>query len=119
MLTTWSAWVAVLAGICLLIAPFAMGYSALSTVATTEAVVLGVLIAALGLWAALGTDIPAYGDYLLLVCGAWSIVAPFALAYTDTVMARNSDVIAGIVVAAVGIYRAYLAWPGAHRKVPA
>ena len=115
----WNAWIAVLAGICLLIAPFATGYSTLSTVATAEAVVLGLLIAALALWTALGTGVPAYVDYLLMLCGAWSIVAPFVLAYTDTAMARNSDVIAGIVVAAVAIYRAFVASPGAHRKVTA
>ncbi|HYU78107.1 MAG TPA: SPW repeat protein [Vicinamibacterales bacterium] len=115
----WSAWIAVLAGIGLLVAPFAAGYSTLSTVATAEAVVLGLLIAALALWAALGTDVPAYVDYLLMVGGAWSIVAPFVLAYADTTMARNSDVIAGIVVAAVAVYRAFLASPGVHRKVTA
>jgi hypothetical protein len=115
----WSASIAVAAPICLLIAPFATGYRTLSTVATAEAVVLGLLIAALALWTALGTGGPAYVDYLLMACGAWSIVAPFVLAYTDTAMARNSDVIAGIVVAAVAVYRVFLASPGAHRKVAA
>ncbi len=115
----WSAWIAVVAGVGLLVAPFAAGYSTL-TVATTEAVVLGLLIAALALWMALGTDVPQYVDYALLVCGLWSIVAPFALAYTDTAMARNSDLIAGLVVAAVALYRAFVAaTPGAQRKVTA
>jgi hypothetical protein len=34
-------------------------------------------------------------------------------------MARNADVIAGIVVLAVAVYRAYMASPGAHRKATA
>ena len=80
---------------------------------------VGLLIAGLGLWTALGTDVPASVDYLLIVCGAWSIIAPFVLAYSGTTMARNSDVIAGIVVAAVAAYDAFLASPGAHRKVTA
>ena len=115
----WSAWITVLAGVCLLAAPFATGYNTLSNVATAEAVVLGVLIAGLGLWTALGTEVPAYVDYLLMVCGAWSIIAPFALAYGNTGMARNSDVIVGIVVAAVTVYRTFVASPGAHQKVTA
>ena len=115
----WSAWIAVLAGVCLLVAPLAAGYSGVSAVATAEAVVLGVLIAALALWAAFGTDVPHYVDYLLLACGAWSIVAPFALGYSDTAVARNSDVIAGIVVVAVAVYRAFGTSFGAHRKATA
>jgi len=51
-----------------------------------------------------------------MVCGAWSIIAPFALAYGDTEMARNSDVIVGIVVAAVAVYRTCVASRGATRK---
>jgi SPW repeat len=115
----WSPWITVLAGIGLAAAPFATGYNTLSTVATTEAIVLGVLIAGLGLWTALGTAVPAYIDYLLMVCGGWSIIAPFVLAYSETTMARNSDVIAGIVVAAVAVYRAVSASPGARQKVTA
>jgi SPW repeat len=115
----WSPWITVLAGIGLVAAPFATGYNALSNVATTEAIVLGLLIAGLGLWAALGTAVPAYIDYLLMVCGGWSIIAPFVLAYSDTTIARNTDVIAGIVVAAVAVFRAVSASPGARQKVTA
>jgi SPW repeat len=115
----WSQWITVLAGIGLAAAPFATGYKTLSDVATTEAIVLGVLIAGLGLWTALGPEVPAYIDYLLMVCGGWSIIAPFVLGYSDTTSARNSDVIAGIVVAAVAVYRAVSASPGARQKVTA
>jgi SPW repeat len=115
----WSPWITVVAGIWLVAAPFATGYNTLSDVATIEAVVLGVLIAGLGLWTAFGTTVPAYIDYLLIVCGGWSIIAPFVLAYSDTTIARNSDVIAGMVVAAVAVYRVVFASPGARQKVTA
>jgi hypothetical protein len=115
----WSPWITVLAGLGLVAAPFATGYNTLSDVATIEAIALGLLIAGLGLWTALGTDVPAYVDYLLILWGGWSIVAPFVLAYSETPMARNSDVIAGIVVAAVAAYRAISASPGARQKVTA
>jgi hypothetical protein len=115
----WSPWITVLAGIWLVAAPFATGYNTLSNVATTEAIVLGAVIAGLGLWTALGTGVPAYIDYLLMVCGGWSIVAPFVLAYSETTIARNSDVIAGIVVAAIALYRVVSASPGARHRVTA
>ena len=115
----WSAWTTVLAGVCLLAAPFATGYNTLSNLATAEAVVLGLLIAGLGLWTALGSEVPAYVDYLLIVCGAWSVTAPFVLGYGNTTMALNSDVIVGIVVAAVAVYRTFVASPGGHEKVTA
>jgi SPW repeat len=115
----WSPWITVLAGIGLVAAPFVTGYNTLSNIATTEAVVLGVLIAGLGLWTAVSAGVPAYVDYILMICGGWSILAPFALAYSDTTIARNSDVIAGIVVAAVAVYRAVSASPGARQKVTA
>jgi hypothetical protein len=115
----WTPWITVLAGIGLVVAPFAAGYNALSDVATAEAIVLGVLIAGLGLWTALGTAVPAYIDYFLMLCGGWSIIAPFVLAYSDTTIARNIDVLAGVVVAAVAVYRAIAASPGARHKVTA
>jgi hypothetical protein len=111
----WSPWITVLAGFWLVAAPFAARYNTLSNVATTEAIVLGVVIAGLGLWTALGTGVPAYIDYLLMVGGGWSIIAPFVLAYSDTAIARNSDVIAGIIVAAVAVYRIVSASSGARR----
>lgn len=53
----WSPCITVLAGIWLVAAPFATAYNTISNVA--EAIALGVVIAALGLWTALGTGVPA------------------------------------------------------------
>ena len=52
-------------------------------------------------------------------CAALTALAMFALAYGNTGMARNSDVVVGIVVAAVAVYRTFVASPGAHQKVTA
>lgn len=115
----WWPWITVLAGVALVAAPFAAGYNTVSDVATIEAVVLGVVVLGLGLWTALGEAVPAYVDYLLMLCGGWSIIAPFVLGYSDTTMARNADMIAGVVVAAVAVYRAVAASPGARQKLAA
>jgi hypothetical protein len=55
----------------------------------------------------------------MMVGGAWSIAAPFVLAYSSISMARNSDVIVGIVVAAVALYRVVSASQGARQRVTA
>jgi len=116
----WCPWITVLAGVGLVVAPFATGYYAVSNVATVEAIALGVVIAGLGLWTAFGETVPAWVDYLLMLCGGWSIVAPWVLAYsTTTTMARNTDVIAGIIVAGAAVYRLVTSSPGARQKVAA
>jgi hypothetical protein len=50
----WDAWITVLSGVWLLVAPFVIGYSTTSDVATAEAIVRGALITGLAcgrLWA--------------------------------------------------------------------
>jgi hypothetical protein len=109
----WSAWVVFIAGLGLIAAPFATGYSALSTTATTEAVVVGLLIAAFALWTAFRSA-PVYVEYILAACGAWSIVAPFVLGYSGVELARNSDILVGAVVALIAIVRAIYRTPVMH-----
>jgi hypothetical protein len=52
----WAAWCNVIAGALLMVAPFALGYSTLSDIATYEAVALGLLIPAA--WDRVGGVIP-------------------------------------------------------------
>src|SRR5687768_9074949 len=96
----WGAWLNVIAGVLLVIAPFALGYYTLSDIAMYEAVAVGLLIGCLALWSALSTAAPAYLDYVLALCGGWSIIAPYVFGYHNTVeVARNSNVVIGIAVA--------------------
>ena len=81
----WSVWALVLAGIWLIVAPFVIGYSATRPVATYEAIVAGLVVVTLA--------------------GIWSIAAPFVLGYSGAELARNSDILAGIVVAVIAIAR--------------
>src|SRR4029450_1424556 len=103
----WGAWLSVIAGVLLVIAPFALGYYMLSDVAMYEAVAVGLLIGGMALWSALSTDAPAYLDYIVALFGGWSIVAPFVFGYDTTVeVARNTDIVIGIAAA--------LTAPGSH-----
>ena len=116
----WSAWAIFVAGIGLLLAPFITGYYPLSTVATAEAVIVGLAIAGLALWPALRTNAPEYVNYILAVFGAWSVLAPYVLGYSTVEWARNSDIVAGVFVAAVAIARAVYSSPVlTHKKAAA
>jgi predicted anti-sigma-YlaC factor YlaD len=115
----WAAWTSVVVGALLAIAPWALGYSTTNTLATAEAVAVGVLIAAIALWAALARTAPGYLDYLVTVLGGWSIVAPYVLGYSTLEVARNTDVIAGVVVAAVALFNHFYLSSPARQKAAA
>ena len=119
-MTKWGAWLNVIIGALLVIAPFALGYYTLSEVAMYEAVAVGLLIGGLALWSALSTAAPAYLDYIVAMLGGWSIVAPFVLGYHTTVeMARNTDIVVGIAVALIALVGHFYASPVTRQKVAA
>jgi len=93
----WGLWTSTVLGLWLAVAPFVTGYSA-QAAATIEAVVVGLLIAGCSMWAAPIASTPAYLSYGLMVCGLWSIVAPFVLGYRDAQMALYNDVGVGLLV---------------------
>jgi hypothetical protein len=108
----WAAWTGVIAGLWSIVAPFAAGYYTANSVATTEAIVAGILIAGFSLWLALADHAPQYVDYLIGLFGIWSVVAPFVLGYRELTAAFYSDVIVGVVVflAAIGSIYARSHW---------
>jgi hypothetical protein len=113
----WGAWLNVLAGVLLVFAPFALGYYTLSEIASYEAVVVGLLVGGIALWAALSTAAPAYLDYIVAALGGWSIVAPFLLGYHDTVeTARNTDIVMGIAVALIALVSHFYVSPMERQK---
>lgn len=50
----WLSWICAILGIWLIIAPFALGYSGIAA-ATTNDIIVGIIIAALGTWSALAS----------------------------------------------------------------
>lgn len=116
----WGAWLNVIAGVLLVIAPFALGYYTLSDVAMYEAVAVGLLIGGIALWSAVSADAPAYLDYIVALFGGWSIVAPFVFGYHTTVeVARNTDVVIGIAVALIALIGHFYVSPVTRQKVTA
>lgn len=118
--TRWGAWLSLMAGALLVLAPFALEYYLLSEIAMYEAIVVGLLIGAVALWCALQTEAPAYLDYIVALLGGWSIVAPFVFGYHATVeVARNTDVTIGIAVALIAMVSHFYVSPATRRKVTA
>ena len=74
------SWIIAAAGLWEIIAPFAIGYSATSA-AMVDAIILGVLLLGLGIWAALvNTSVTIKVlSWIDAVLGLWLVVAPFAL----------------------------------------
>jgi SPW repeat-containing protein len=97
-------WVALVVGLWLIAAPFALGYSGTFQAAAND-VVLGVLIAASSLWIALKADAAWWCNRALILFGIWAIVAPFGLGYSSATTAMTNDVAAGVIVLALAIVR--------------
>ena len=103
----WASWVNFGLGLWLFFAPIIFGYTSVKA-ALCEDVVLGGLIAGLALWRALGPGTPgmAYGRWGVAIAGFWAMLAPFELGYGTTRAPVNNDVIVGLVVLILGIWRA-------------
>ncbi|RKX85715.1 MAG: hypothetical protein DRP57_03120 [Spirochaetes bacterium] len=101
------SWIIAAAGLWEIIAPFAIGYSATSA-AMVDAIILGILLLGLGIWAALvNTSVTIKVlSWINAVLGLWLVVAPFALSYSKVSGATVNDIIVGIVVIILGVWAA-------------
>lgn len=108
----WVSWTNVAFGLWLTAAPFLLGYSGLAR-AAYEAVLLGIGIASLALWRALGPETREMAgvSWLVAAAGAWVAIAPFALGYQAASAAVANDVTVGIVVLGLAIWRAVAETP--------
>ena len=104
------SWVIAVAGLWEILAPFIIGYSS-TTAAMVDAIILGILLLGLGLWAAL---VNSEGTIKGLswtngVLGLWVLLAPFILSYSKTTGAMVNDIIIGILVVILGVWAALAA----------
>jgi len=92
-------WLVALAGLWEVIAVFILGYTA-SSAALWNALIVGVALLVLGVWAALSNQATTDKtlDWINVVIGVWLIIAPFILGYSAIVAAMVNDIIVGVVV---------------------
>jgi hypothetical protein len=120
----WASWTTLVVGLWLIAAPFVLGYRGV-TAAVYEDVILGIVIALLALWRATGDDTPAMASvsWLAAAAGFWVVIAPFVLGYTPlapgftaTTAAVYNDVIVGLAVLILSVWRALS--HGGHGAMP-
>jgi hypothetical protein len=101
------SWLVALAGLWEVIAAFVLRYAA-SSAALWNAIIVGVALIVLGVWAALFNQKTTNQtlDWINVVLGVWLIIAPFILGYSKIGAAMWNDIIVGIVVAVLAVWAA-------------
>ncbi len=101
-----ASWVTFIAGLWLIAAPFVLRYN--GTMPITEDVIFGILIASFSFWSASTLESGSGPSVLVILFGIWVIIAPWVLLYASTLpVARQNDVITGIVTVVFGLISAY------------
>ncbi len=101
------SWLVALAGLWEVIAPFGLRYG--SGVAMYNAVIVGVILIVLGVWAALSNNAGADRtlDWINAVVGLWLVLSPFILGFSVvSVTAMTNAIIVGIIVIILGVWAA-------------
>jgi hypothetical protein len=101
------SWVNFILGLWLIVAPFVLLYRGISA-ALWDNIIVGVVIAILAGWRALGKESArmTVTSWLVALLGLWTIAAPFVFHYARNPSAMWNGVIVGIVVAILATYRA-------------
>ncbi len=100
------AWVALLAGIWLLISPLVLGYTGVVP-AVWNNVIVGILLVLLVAYTFFGRAGFGWPEWAMVVLGLWLIVSPWVLGYSGKTPALWNDVIVGIIVGLIGAYGVY------------
>lgn len=96
----------VLLGIWLVIAPFALGYSAIGSALWNDIIFGAVIVLLAGMRAAGEGYRQAWPSWANVIIGLWLIAAPFVLGYSLITQALWNDVIIGIAVAILAVISA-------------
>lgn len=94
----------VVAGLWLILAPFAFDYDA--DAAVWNDVILGVSVATIAMIRTSGAYREAWLSWLNGALGAWLIIAPFVLGYSDEGAALSNDILLGVIVAGLAAWSA-------------
>ena len=101
-------------GIWMIVSPWALRYqtdmtlnAVMSNAATSNAVILGILIAAAALVALF--RVMAWEEWVNVVLGIWLVVSPFILGFNGLMNALWNQVVVGVVVGILAIWSAVAA----------
>jgi SPW repeat len=97
----WQDGVNLVAALWLLVSPWALGYAA-ETRPTWNAVIFGVLIGVIALYALF--RVFAWEEWVNALFGAWMIISPWVLGFSGNFAVMLNAVIVGVVVLALAIW---------------
>ena len=97
----WQDPVNLILGLWLVISPWALNFQAEAN-PTWNAVILGVVIAAVALFALF--QVKAWEEWVNLVLGIWLIISPWIIGFSGVVTAMWNAVIVGAVVALLALW---------------
>ncbi len=100
------SWVNFILGLWLIISPFVLVFRGV-TQALWDNVIVGIVIAILAIWRALAEESEGMTviSWVLALVGLWTLISPFVLGYSQTRNAMVDDVIVGIIVGILAIWR--------------
>lgn len=96
----WQDVVILLLGAWLFFSPFIMGYTA--TVAASNALIIGVVVVLFAIIAL--NDTRVWEEWVNLVLGAWLVISPFVLGYSQMEAATWNHIIVGLLIAADAVW---------------
>lgn len=92
----WQDWANMVFGMLLFFSPWAFGYFETALIATWNAWILGVAVFIVAV--SVLYQFKIWEEWVNLVLGAWLILAPFALGFTDTAFAMWTHIALGLLI---------------------
>jgi SPW repeat len=93
----------IIAGAWLVLAPFALNYSA-NGGSTANDITAGIAVLALAAWQMFGENVKAsWPNWTAGVLGAWLIASPFIYGFSTGSNAMWNDIVLGVIVASVAV----------------
>ena len=100
----WQEGVTILLGVWILISPMVLGFAPSQRDVTWNSWVIGVVLLIVAAGRAAAQVPKVWQEAANLVLGTWLILSPWILAFAAHAPARNSTLVAGIVVAGLNLW---------------
>jgi hypothetical protein len=105
----WASGLNILAGLWLVIAPFALAYGADATGAAWNDVAIGATVAVLAMVRVAAPLQFESVSWVNFVLGGWLLFAPFVIGYSDNGTAVTNDIVMGLIVLSLAAWSAWAA----------
>lgn len=102
----WASSLNVLAGLWLVIAPFALNFTSSSN-AMWNSIIVGVVVLVLAAIRAFDPDEREGISWVNMVLGLWMVVSPYVLGYTNVNQAQTNALVTGVIILALAAFSAY------------